>query len=52
VPEALVEFPQLVAAPGLVAIIWNGLFERYAPLDVRRMLKTHIELLFAPRRAV
>jgi AcrR family transcriptional regulator len=52
VPAALVDFPQLVAAPGLVAIIWNGLFERYAPLDVRRMLKTHIELLFAPRRAV
>jgi hypothetical protein len=50
VPEALIEFPQLIAAPGLVAIIWSGLFERYEPLDVRKMLKAHIDLLFAPRR--
>jgi AcrR family transcriptional regulator len=52
VPEALIEFPQLIAAPGLVAIIWAGLFERYRPLDVRKMMTAHIELLFAPRRAV
>ena len=51
VPEALAEFPQIIAAPGLVAIIWSGLFERFEPLDVRKMMKTHIELLFAPRRA-
>ena len=36
VPAALAEFPQLIAAPGLVAIIWSGLFERFEPLDVRR----------------
>jgi AcrR family transcriptional regulator len=51
VPEALVEFPQIIAAPGLVAIIWSGLFERFEPLDVRKMMKTHVDLLFAPRRA-
>jgi AcrR family transcriptional regulator len=51
VPEALVDFPQIIAAPGLVAIIWSGLFERFEPLDVRKMMKTHVELLFAPRRA-
>ena len=51
VPEALAEFPQIIAAPGLVAIIWSGLFERFEPLDVRKMMKTYIELLFAPRRA-
>jgi AcrR family transcriptional regulator len=51
VPEALAEFPQIIAAPGLVAIIWSGLFERFEPLDVRKMMKTHVELLFAPRRA-
>jgi AcrR family transcriptional regulator len=49
VPEGLAEFPQIIAAPGLVAIIWSGLFERFEPLDVRKMMKTHIELLFAPR---
>ena len=49
VPEGLAEFPQIIAAPGLVAIIWNGLFERFEPLDVRKMMKTHVELLFSPR---
>jgi AcrR family transcriptional regulator len=48
-PPALVDFPQIIAAPGLVAIIWSGLFERFEPLDVRKMMKTHLELLFAPR---
>jgi len=51
VPEALAEFPQIIAAPGLVAIIWSGLFERFEPLDVRKMMKTHVELLFTPRSA-
>jgi len=51
VPEALAEFPQIIAAPGLIAIIWSGLFERFEPLDVRKMMKTHFDLLFAPRRA-
>ena len=51
VPPGLVDFPQIIAAPGLVAIIWSGLFERFEPLDVRAMMKTHVDLLFAPRRA-
>jgi AcrR family transcriptional regulator len=52
VPAGLVDFPQLIAAPGLVAIVWNGLFERFDPIDVRAMMKTHVELLLAPRRAL
>jgi AcrR family transcriptional regulator len=51
VPAGLVDFPQIIAAPGLVAIVWSGLFERFEPLDVRALMKTHIELLFAPRSA-
>jgi AcrR family transcriptional regulator len=51
VPAGLVDFPQIIAAPGLVAIIWSGLFERFEPLDVRAMMKTHVELLFKPRSA-
>lgn len=49
-PAGLVEFPQIIAGPALLAIVWSGLFERFEPLDVRKMMKTHIELLFAPRR--
>ena len=44
--EALLEFPQLVAAPALVAIIWTGLFGRALPLDVQAMLEVHLDILF------
>jgi len=49
IPAALVDFPQIIAAPGLVAIVWSGLFERFELLDVRAMMKTHLDLLFPPR---
>ncbi len=48
-PAALARFPQLIAAPGLIAIVWNGLFDRFEPLDVEAMMKAHVELLFGPR---
>jgi AcrR family transcriptional regulator len=51
VPAGLVDFPQLIAAPGLIAVIWDGLFDRFEPLDVRAMMKTHVDLLFGSRRA-
>ena len=51
VSAALVDFPQILVAPGLVAILWSGLFERFEPLDVRAMMKTHVELLLASRKA-
>lgn len=51
VPQALIEFPQLMAAPAVIAIIWNGLFDRYEPLDVRKMLQAHIDMMLAPTGA-
>lgn len=50
-PETLVKFPQLLAAPGLVAIIWSGLFDKYEPLDIRAMMRAHVDLIFGPRKA-
>jgi AcrR family transcriptional regulator len=49
-PEALVKFPQLLAAPGLVAIIWSGLFDKYEPLDIRAMMQAHVDLIFGPKK--
>jgi AcrR family transcriptional regulator len=49
--DALVRFPQLIIAPGLVAIMWNGLFEKYEPLDVPEMIRAHIGILFGGRAA-
>jgi AcrR family transcriptional regulator len=45
-PQALAKFPQLLAAPGLVAVVWTGLFDRYEPLDVRAMMQAHVDLIF------
>jgi hypothetical protein len=32
-----------------MAIIWSGLFERFAALDVRELMRAHLELLFGER---
>lgn len=49
IPQSLAEFPQLIAAPALLAVVWTGLFGNVAPLDVRKMMQTHIDILLAPR---
>ena len=46
---ALARFPQLVAAPGLIAILWRGLFDRFAHLDAAGMMRAHIDILLGPR---
>lgn len=43
--QALVEFPQLLAAPLLVAVIWNSVFGHLQPLDARAMLEAHIDII-------
>jgi AcrR family transcriptional regulator len=48
---ALARFPQLVAAPAMLAIIWTGLFDRFEPLDVRELLRAHMDILFGERKA-
>ena len=44
--DALLHFPQLLIAPGLVAVIWDALFARFEPLDVPAMMRRHLDLLF------
>ena len=44
--DRLMRFPQLIIAPALVAIVWSGLFDRFAPLDVDAMLRAHLDTLF------
>jgi hypothetical protein len=50
--KALIEFPQLLGAPGLIAIIWNSLFGKIAPLDARALLKAHLDILLDRRSEV
>jgi AcrR family transcriptional regulator len=49
--DALARFPQLLAAPAIVAILWNGLFDRFEPIDVRPFLRAHLDILFGAGRA-
>jgi len=46
----LKDFPQIVVAPVMVAVIWQGLFARHAPLDAAAMLRVHLDLIFGERR--
>jgi AcrR family transcriptional regulator len=46
----LVKFPQIMVAPALIAVIWQSLFARHAPLDAIEMFRTHLDLIFGERR--
>jgi AcrR family transcriptional regulator len=50
-PTRLREFPQLLVAPALTAILWRQLFERHHHLDTDGLLATNVELLTDAIRA-
>jgi AcrR family transcriptional regulator len=41
----LERFPQLVMAPLLAAVLWDGLFSTHDPLDTKSLLAAHCRLL-------
>ncbi|MGA7806135.1 TetR/AcrR family transcriptional regulator [Bradyrhizobium sp.] len=45
------QFPQIVVAPAIIAVIWKSLFQRHAPLDADEMLRVHLDLIFGERSA-
>jgi AcrR family transcriptional regulator len=49
--DSLVRFPMLLGAPGIIAIVWNGLFGRFEPLDVRDLMHAYFDNLFGPHAA-
>jgi AcrR family transcriptional regulator len=49
--DTLSRFPQLIGAPGIIAIVWSGLFDRFEPLDVRAMMRAYFNNLFGAARA-
>jgi AcrR family transcriptional regulator len=48
--DVLVRFPQLIPSPAIVAIFWNGLFDRFEPLDIRALMRAHFDILFGDGR--
>jgi AcrR family transcriptional regulator len=49
--DVFVKFPQLLVSPGLVAILWNGLFDRFEPLDPRALMRAHFDIILKDGRA-
>ena len=45
----LARFPQIVLAPAMIAVLWQGLFARQAPLDALAMMRVDIDLLCGER---
>jgi AcrR family transcriptional regulator len=48
--DALARFPQLAAAPLLLAVLWDAMFSKVDPLDVKRYLEAFGEVLTAGAR--
>lgn len=48
--DALARYPQLIAAPLLLAIIWDALFQRIEPLEFADFFRAHREMLAAGAR--
>jgi AcrR family transcriptional regulator len=46
----LAKYPQIMVAPALIAVIWQSLFAKHAPLDAIEMFRTHLDLVFGERR--
>ncbi|MGY4416614.1 AcrR family transcriptional regulator [Bradyrhizobium sp. LB7.1] len=38
----LARYPQILVAPAMIAVIWQSLFARHAPLDAQDMLRVHL----------
>src|SRR6266481_3118828 len=45
----LSRFPQILVAPAIVAVIWQSLFSKHAPLDAIEMFRVHLDLIFGER---
>lgn len=46
--EGIARFPQLLMAPVLMGVIWDGLFQSQEPLDLAAMLRSWLDLVFKP----
>jgi AcrR family transcriptional regulator len=46
----LARFPQILVAPAMIAVIWQSLFSKHAPLDAIEMFRVHLDLIFGERR--
>ena len=48
---AVQDFPQILAAPLIMAVVWRTLFERRQPLDTEMLVTVYLDTMFAGLRA-
>src|SRR3954467_454459 len=48
----LAQFPQILIAPAMIAVIWQSLFAKHAPLNAIEMFRVHLDLIFGERRTI
>jgi AcrR family transcriptional regulator len=48
--DTLLKFPQLLVTPVIFSIVWSGLFDRFAPVDVAAMMRAHLDFIFGKER--
>jgi hypothetical protein len=44
--DELVRFPQIIGAPVVVTLLWTTIFDKFAPLDGRGLLRAYLDLIF------
>jgi AcrR family transcriptional regulator len=44
--DTLIRFPQLLGAATVMAVVWQGLFDRFEPLDAPALLRAYFDRLF------
>lgn len=49
---AMAEFPQLLLAPGVLAVLWTLLFGERHPLDLERYKEAHVQLVLRALRRI
>jgi AcrR family transcriptional regulator len=48
--DTLIRFPQLLGAATVMAVVWQGLFDRFEPLDARALMRAYFDRLFSDVR--
>jgi AcrR family transcriptional regulator len=44
--DTLLRFPQLLGAPMILSVVWQGLFDRFEPLDAAALMRAYFDRLF------
>ena len=50
IPPALIQYPHLLFAPLIMSILWQTNFQAYCPIDFKKMISAHLDILFTSKQ--